>query len=203
VAPARHGACKQDSWLLAIRHADTPGGHREARFADQPAGSAQFHVLPIARWPWRSQGSRHGAARQRTARGRSTSAKTAVTRERRSSPTTAGTARWVRVYGHSRKDVRRQLTKILEQADQGIPVAAESWTIAKYPAYRLGHVVRPERKPRTYQGYEGVVPDVKLVRQRPMAVVGAGQGAVVAPPATSWSVALLHSVVSKEALNGP
>jgi hypothetical protein len=64
-------------------------------------------------------------------------------------------------------------------------------------------VVRPERKPRTYQGYEGVVPDVKLVRQRPMAVVGAGQGAVVAPPATSWSVALLHSVVSKEALNGP
>ena len=45
----------------------------------------------------------------------------------------------------------------LEQADQGIPVAAESWTVAKYLAYWLEHVVRPERKPPTYQGYEGVV----------------------------------------------
>jgi hypothetical protein len=47
--------------------------------------------------------------------------------------------------------------KLLEQADQGIPVAAESWTLAKYLAYWLEHVVKPERKPRTYQGYEGVV----------------------------------------------
>jgi hypothetical protein len=100
-------------------------------------------------------------------------------------PATAGTVRRVRVCGRTREDVRRQLTKILEQADRGIPVAAVSWAIAKYPVYRLGHGVRPERKPRTCQGYEGVAPDVKLVRQRPMAVVAAGQVAVVAPPATS------------------
>jgi hypothetical protein len=50
-------------------------------------------------------------------------------------PTTAGTTKRVRVYGRTRKDVRRQLTKLLEQADQGIPVAAESWTLAKYLAY--------------------------------------------------------------------
>lgn len=61
------------------------------------------------------------------------------------------------MYGRAREDVRRQLTKLLEQADQGIPVAAESWTLAKYLAYWLEHVVKPERKPRTYQGYEGVV----------------------------------------------
>jgi Phage integrase, N-terminal SAM-like domain len=72
-------------------------------------------------------------------------------------PTTAGTTKRVRVYGRTREDVRRQLTKLLEQADQGIPVAAESWTLAKYLAYWLEHVVKPERKPRTYQGYEGVV----------------------------------------------
>jgi integrase len=72
-------------------------------------------------------------------------------------PTTAGTVKRVRVYGRTREDVRRQLTKILERADQGIPVAAENWTVAKYLAYWLDHVVRPERKPRTYQGYEGVV----------------------------------------------
>src|ERR1039457_2431431 len=64
-------------------------------------------------------------------------------------PTTAGTVKRVRVYGRTRDDVRRQLTKLLEQADQGIPVAAESWTVAKYLAYWLQHVVKPERKPRT------------------------------------------------------
>jgi integrase len=72
-------------------------------------------------------------------------------------PTTAGTNKRVRMYGRTREDVRRQLTKLLEQADQGIPAAAESWTLAKYLVYWLEHVVKPERKPRTYQGYEGVV----------------------------------------------
>jgi integrase len=72
-------------------------------------------------------------------------------------PTTAGTVKRVRVYGRTREDVRRQLTKILERADRGVPVAAENWTVAKYLTYWLEHVVRPERKPRTYQGYEGVV----------------------------------------------
>jgi hypothetical protein len=72
-------------------------------------------------------------------------------------PTTAGTVKRVRVYGRTHDDVRRQLTRLLEQADQGIPVAAENWTVARYLAYWLEHVVKPERKPRTYQGYEGVV----------------------------------------------
>src|SRR5208282_696293 len=54
-------------------------------------------------------------------------------------PTTAGTVKRVRVYGRTREDVRRQLTKILERADQGIPVAAENWTVAKYLAYWLDH----------------------------------------------------------------
>ena len=45
------------------------------------------------------------------------------------------------------EDVRGDLTKILEQADQGIPVAAENWTVAKFLACWPGHVVRPERKP--------------------------------------------------------
>jgi hypothetical protein len=72
-------------------------------------------------------------------------------------PTTAGTFKRVRLYGRTREDVGRQLTKLLEQADQGIPVAAESWTVDRYLGYWLEHIVRPERKPRTYQGYEGVV----------------------------------------------
>src|SRR6202034_1966022 len=72
-------------------------------------------------------------------------------------PTTTGTVKRVRVYGRTHEDVRRQLTRLLEQADQGIPVSSENWTVARYLAYWLEHVVKPERKPRTYQGYEGVV----------------------------------------------
>jgi integrase len=72
-------------------------------------------------------------------------------------PTTAGTFKRVRLYGRTHDEVRRKMTKLLEQADQGIPVAAESWTVERYLTYWLDHVVRVERRPKTYQGYEGVV----------------------------------------------
>lgn len=72
-------------------------------------------------------------------------------------PTTAGTEKRVRIYGRTREEVRKKLTKLLEQADQGIPVAAESWTLEEYLTYWLKHVVSVERRPKTYQGYEGVV----------------------------------------------
>ncbi|SEG91101.1 Site-specific recombinase XerD [Thermomonospora echinospora] len=72
-------------------------------------------------------------------------------------PTTAGTFKRVRLYGRTHDEVRRKLTKLLEQADQGIPVAAESWTVGQYLTYWLDNVVRPERKPRTAQGYESVI----------------------------------------------
>lgn len=71
--------------------------------------------------------------------------------------TTAGTQKRVRVYGKTREETRRKLTKLLEQSDQGIPVAAESWTLAEYLAYWLKHVVKIERRPKTYIAYEQVV----------------------------------------------
>jgi hypothetical protein len=72
-------------------------------------------------------------------------------------PTTAGTLKRVRLYGRTHDEVRRKMTKLLEQADQGIPIAAESWTVERYLTYWLDRVVRVERRPKTYQGYEGVV----------------------------------------------
>ena len=44
---------------------------------------------------------------------------------------------------------------MLRQADENIPVSSESWTIEQYLTYWLDHVVRAERRPKTYQGYEG------------------------------------------------
>jgi integrase len=72
-------------------------------------------------------------------------------------PTTAGTLKRVQGYARSHEEARKKLTKLLEQADQGIPVSSESWTVAEYLAYWLTHVVQVERRPKTYQGYESAV----------------------------------------------
>ncbi|TMQ89787.1 site-specific integrase [Actinomadura soli] len=72
-------------------------------------------------------------------------------------PTTAGTLKRVQGYARSHEDARKKLTKLLEQADQGIPVSSESWTVAEYLAYWLTQVVQIERRPKTYQGYESAV----------------------------------------------
>lgn len=72
-------------------------------------------------------------------------------------PTTAGTLKRVQGYARSHEEARKKLTKLLEQADQGIPVSSESWTVAEYLAYWLKNVVQVERRPKTYQGYEGAV----------------------------------------------
>jgi len=45
----------------------------------------------------------------------------------------------------------------MRQADEGIPVSSENWTVADFLTYRLKHIVSQERRPKTYQGYEGVV----------------------------------------------
>jgi integrase len=71
--------------------------------------------------------------------------------------TTGGTFKRVRVYGRSYDDARKSLTKLIEQSDQGIPTASQSWTLAEYLTYWLEHIVKAERRPKTYQGYEGVV----------------------------------------------
>jgi integrase len=71
--------------------------------------------------------------------------------------TTAGTYRRARVYASTRDDARKKLTRLIQQSDQGIPVASATWTIAEYLNYWLNIVVLNERRPKTYQGYEGVV----------------------------------------------
>jgi len=38
-----------------------------------------------------------------------------------------------------------------------MPVASVNWTVAEYLKYWLRQVVREDRRPKTYQGYEGVV----------------------------------------------
>ncbi|MFC4591833.1 tyrosine-type recombinase/integrase [Sphaerisporangium corydalis] len=72
-------------------------------------------------------------------------------------PTTAGTVKRISVYGRTREECHTKFIKLKAQGDRGIPVAAESWTVGDYLTYWLEHVVRAERRPKTVQGYEGVI----------------------------------------------
>jgi hypothetical protein len=71
-------------------------------------------------------------------------------------PTTAGIHKRVQGYARSHEDAKK-LTELIRRADQGMPVASVNWTVADYLMYWLRQVVREDRRPKTYQGYEGVV----------------------------------------------
>lgn len=71
--------------------------------------------------------------------------------------TTAGTYKRVQGYARSHEDARKKLTDLVRQSDQGVPVTTVSWTVGEYLTYWLQHVAREDRRPKTYQGYEGVV----------------------------------------------
>ena len=70
---------------------------------------------------------------------------------------TDGTYKRVQGYGRDRADAQAKVNKLLADSDRGVPVAAENWTVAEYLNYWLEHVVGAERRPKTVQGYEGVV----------------------------------------------
>lgn len=71
--------------------------------------------------------------------------------------TTSGRLERKSAYARSYDEARKKFTELLSQSDKGIPVASGSWTVAEYLTYWLQHVVREERRPKTYQGYESVV----------------------------------------------
>jgi integrase len=71
--------------------------------------------------------------------------------------TTAGTYKRVQGYARSHEDARKKLTELVRRSDQGVPVTSVNWTVEEYLTYWLQHVAREDRRPKTYQGYEGVV----------------------------------------------
>ncbi|WP_435212600.1 tyrosine-type recombinase/integrase [Streptomyces sp. bgisy034] len=68
--------------------------------------------------------------------------------------TTSGTRKRVRVYGATRAEVSKKLTEAKAKNDQGIPVADRSWKLGEYLDYWLEEVVKPGKKPKTYEQYE-------------------------------------------------
>lgn len=71
--------------------------------------------------------------------------------------TTGGIRKRVSVYGKTRDEVRQKITKLQTQDNQGIPVPDTNLTLEEYLTYWLARVVKVNRRPKTYQGYESVV----------------------------------------------
>ncbi|SDJ38768.1 hypothetical protein [Nonomuraea jiangxiensis] len=46
--------------------------------------------------------------------------------------TTAGTVKRVQGSARTQEDARKKLTELLRQADEGIPVSSENWTVADF-----------------------------------------------------------------------
>lgn len=71
--------------------------------------------------------------------------------------TNSGTNKRVRVYGATRAEVDRKLTEAKAKNDQGVPLADKTWLLGNYLDYWLIEVVKPTRKPTTYDLYESNV----------------------------------------------
>lgn len=68
--------------------------------------------------------------------------------------TRMGTRKRVRIYGKTRIEVHARLVEAKQQALKGIPIPDQSWQVGDYLDYWLKNVVRPARRPATYEIYE-------------------------------------------------
>ncbi|GLW68438.1 site-specific integrase [Kitasatospora phosalacinea] len=71
--------------------------------------------------------------------------------------TTSGLPKRVSVYGKTREEVLEKITALRAQDNQGIPTPDTNVKMAEYLTYWLAAVVKVNRRPKTYQGYESVV----------------------------------------------
>lgn len=68
--------------------------------------------------------------------------------------TTAGTRKRMRVYGQSHRQVHERLLEVKAQAQQGIPLPDQSWSLRRFFEHWLRDVVTPTCRPSTYTRYE-------------------------------------------------
>jgi integrase len=71
--------------------------------------------------------------------------------------TATGIRRRVRVYGRTREEAHRKLTKVIAQEHQGVPVPDRVWKLGEYLDYWLTHVVKPSVRASTFAKYESFV----------------------------------------------
>jgi integrase len=71
--------------------------------------------------------------------------------------TTSGIRKRIRVYGPTRGDVHDKLTEAKSRARQGIPLPDKAWKLGEYLDYWMETIVRPNRRPGTYERAETII----------------------------------------------
>jgi integrase len=72
-------------------------------------------------------------------------------------PTTAGTRKRIWVYGKTHAEADEKLTELKARIQQGVPIPDKTWRVDHYLDYWLEEIVRPARRPGTYEKDELVV----------------------------------------------
>lgn len=67
-----------------------------------------------------------------------------------------GKRKRVRFYGRTRQEVHKKLIAAKTQSDRGVSLPDHQWRLGEYLDYWLEEIVRPNRRPKTYQQYESV-----------------------------------------------
>ncbi|RKN39524.1 site-specific integrase [Streptomyces hoynatensis] len=70
--------------------------------------------------------------------------------------TTSGVRKRVSVYGKTRDEIREKVTELQAQEAKGVPQPDTNMKLDDYLTYWLARVVKVNRRPKTYQGYESV-----------------------------------------------
>lgn len=70
--------------------------------------------------------------------------------------TVTGKRKRVHFYGRTRQEVHKKLIAAKAQADSGIALPDRQWHLDEYLDYWLEEIVKPSRRPKTYQQYESV-----------------------------------------------
>ncbi|MGL4176368.1 MAG: tyrosine-type recombinase/integrase [Dermatophilaceae bacterium] len=78
-------------------------------------------------------------------------------------------------YGRTRAEAKVKQDKLLREEEAGVRVSVQNWTVKAYLEHWLATVVRPNRAPKTYQGYElavrrHVVPHIGSKKLRALTV---------------------------------
>lgn len=68
--------------------------------------------------------------------------------------TSSGIRKRLRVYGATRAEVHAKLTEAKAKQAQGIAMPDKAWRLGDYLDYWLEHIIRPTRRPTTYESYE-------------------------------------------------
>lgn len=71
--------------------------------------------------------------------------------------TTSGTRKRLRVYGASRAEAHAKLIEVKSAQQQGIAAPDKIWKLGEYLDYWLENIIKPYRRPTTYESYENKI----------------------------------------------